>query len=150
MTRILAEELELFSDWKSIRLADQFTDDRGVYVIRIVDCHGNPFGIQRAKCTDEQGIVNIGFGYGSSRLRKLQAALDLESKEDWNQSKHHQLMLWWLTCDFDSIQEGFSDRNMEVAWKSVSVKKAARKLEWELLWSYKEFFGDLPIGNVKT
>ena len=145
----LRDKLADFSVWTPIRTAQSFPDDQVVYVIRVVDGNSVPLRIPRARKVDEAGIVNIGSGYGSSRLGNLKAALELANKDDWNQSSHHQLMLWWLDCDFDSL-EGFRDRHLEACWKCVADKAAARKLEGELLWAYKIEFADIPIGNLKT
>lgn len=138
-----------FTDWTSARNADAYPADQVVYVIRVVDAFGSSVGIQRARKVDEAGIINIGSGFASSRLWKLKAALELTSPNEWNQSTHHQLMLWWLHCDFDSLT-GFAGRNLEVCWKVVAGKQEARKLESELLWAYKIEYADIPIGNLKT
>jgi hypothetical protein len=149
MTSKFRELLIGFSEWIAVRTAKAFPNEQVVYVIRVVDDHGVPLNIQRARKVDELGIINIGSGYGSSRLWTLHVSIDLANKEAWNQSKHHQLMLWWVMCDFDSL-EGFRSRNLEVTWKSTADKEAARKLESDLLWTYKMEFADIPIGNLKT
>lgn len=145
----LIARLTDFSVWTPIRSARSFPEEQVVYVIRVVDGSSVPLRIPRARKVDESGVVNIGSGYGASRLGNLKAALALAKRDDWSQSNHHQLMLWWVNCDFDSM-EGFRDRHLEACWKCVADKVAARKLEGELLWAYKIEFADIPIGNLKT
>ena len=73
----------------------------------------------------------------------------LANEKAWNRNKHHQLMLWWVMCNFDSL-DGFGARNLEVTWKCVATEEVARRLESDLLWAYKVEFADIPIGNLKT
>jgi hypothetical protein len=149
MPESLQELLTDFAPWALLRTSLSFPGEQLVYVVRVVDSDSTPVRIPRARKIDESGIVNIGSGQGARRLGNLQAALALMKREEWQQSKHHQLMLWWVDCDFDSLA-GFKDRHLEVTWKCVIDKAAARELESKLLWAYKVEFADLPIGNLKT
>ena len=83
-----------------------------------------------------------------SRLRSLEAALDLQKEDDFR-SKHHHLMRWWVKWDFDSLP-GFAMRNLAVTWQCVADKGVARTLESDLLLAYKTAFADIPIGNLKS
>lgn len=93
MSSTFTDKLSEFSEWIDVRTAKAFPDEQVVYVIRVVDDRGVPVKIQRARKIDHLGTLNIGSGYGSSRLWNLQAALDLSNEEAWNWNKHHQLML---------------------------------------------------------
>jgi hypothetical protein len=119
MAGAFSDRLSDFCEWIPLRSALSFPDEQIVYVVRVVGRNSVPLRIPRARKVDDAGIVNIGSGYGVTRLGNLKAALSLADKALWNGNKHHQLMLWWLHCDFDSL-EGFLERPLEVAWRIMA------------------------------
>lgn len=143
-----------FEPWVKLEDIKTLSSEPIVYLVRVVDSSGIPYGIKRAKRNDDSGIINIGSGKGSSRFRFLQNAKNITKREEWNKNKHHQLMLWWIKCDFDSIFNlaSPSERNIEVCWSFLptKTKKEALKRESQLLLQYKFDFADLPIGNLKS
>jgi histidinol phosphatase-like enzyme len=142
-----------FSKWQSLKNIADLPKTQIIYVIRAVDNDKMPIHINRARANDCDGILNIGSGKGKSRIKKLNKSFtELTSTKQWNQWKHHQLVLWCLKFDFATLLGLTTVKvdNIEFCWIHAPDSKSARKKEKEMIINYKNIYADIPIGNLKS
>ena len=142
-----------FSEWESLKNIEGVPKSQVIYVIRAIDENKKPISISRARTKDHDGILNIGSGKGSSRLKKLKGSFSsMKTTKDWNRWKHHQLVLWCLKFNFAELLnlESVEVENIEFRYLKAPDAKLARKLEKETILKYKKVYADIPIGNLKS
>jgi len=142
-----------FSEWTPLTNIEDVPNTQVVYVIRVVGIDKKPISINRARASDNNGILNIGSGKGRSRLKKLRSSFtSMKTRKDWNRWKHHQLVLWILKFEFAELLklQSINADNIEYRWAEAPDPKSARKLEKETIIKYKHTYADIPIGNLKS
>ena len=142
-----------FSEWTSLANIEGVPNTQIIYVIRVVGSDKKPISINRARASDNDGILNIGSGKGHARLKKLRNSFSsMKTRKDWNRWKHHQLVLWILKFEFAELLklQSINVDNIEFCWAEATDPKSARKLEKETIIKYKHTYADIPIGNLKS
>jgi len=129
------------SSWSEWQAIDNGPEKSGVYCIRATSDGKSAISIPRALCIDDIGIVYIG---KSKNLYQRLGYLKWIYDDNYELHQWHQLIKTWFHYDFERLA---SRKLLQVRWKTTDVFD---KMERYIINEYKQYYGDIPIGNTKT